>query len=64
MSTSWLVWLRSLATAVSVAVVGAGGSNVEIASSLSIDAGSVFFSTNPSPCESAVISWALMRSTS
>ena len=50
MSTSCVVWLRSLATAVSVAVVGAGGSNVEIASSLSIDAGSVFFSTKPSPC--------------
>ena len=64
MSTSWVVWLRSLATVVSVAVVGAGGSNVEIASSLSIDAGSVFFSTKPSPCASAIISCALIRSTS
>ncbi len=62
MSMSWLVWLRSLATVFCVAVVGAGGSKVEIASSSSITAGSVFFSTKPSPCESAVISCALMRS--
>ncbi len=54
---------RSALTAAVVSASAGGFGKVAIFSSSSIDAGSSFFSAKPSPWASAVISWALIRST-